>query len=496
MTTDSTEDKYRNLFENMRDAIYLSSTDGRFVDVNRAMVELLGYESKEELLEIHIPRDFYHSEGEREKIMAEMAKNGYARDCEVEIKRKDGSKLVVLETCRERRDGNGNLAGYEGILHDITARKEEEKLRESIYRISEAVHSTRDFDELLHSIHEIVNGLMPAKNFFIALFDSDTGKFSLPYFADEYGEKPLSEKLWNGLTGYVLRTGKAMLVTPEIFGKLAAKGEVERMSTPSKCWVGAPLKIKGRSIGVLVVQSYTDGTTFTEKDKRVLEFVSDQVAMAIERKRAEREILELNEMLHLVNKIMRHDILNDMNVIRGMVEIYSEDGDKELMERAFRRIDKSVELIRRMRDLEMLLSSGKELGEYSTREIAESVAGNYDAEFNITGDCTVMADEAFHSVMDNIVRNAVVHGGTDKIDIIIESRGKECDIRIADHGKGIPDEIKEKIFNERFRHGETGGTGLGLYIVKKTIERYGGSIHVEDNEPRGAVFVIKLKNKS
>jgi len=220
------------------------------------------------------------------------------------------------------------------------------------------------------------------------------------------------------------------------------------------------------------------------------------VAMAIERKRAEREILELNEMLHLVNKIMRHDILNDMNVIRGMVEIYSEDGDKELMERAFRRIDKSVELIRRMRDLEMLLSSGKELGEYSTREIAESVAGNYDAEFNITGDCTVMADEAFHSVMDNIVRNAVVHGGTDKIDIIIESRGKECDIRIADHGKGIPDEIKEKIFNERFRHGETGGTGLGLYIVKKTIERYGGSIRVEDNKPKGTVFVIKLKSKS
>jgi len=71
-----------------------------------------------------------------------------------------------------------------------------------------------------------------------------------------------------------------MLVTPEIFGKLAENGEVERISTPSKCWVGAPLKIKGRSIGVLAVQSYTDGTTFTEKDKRVLEFVSDQVAMA------------------------------------------------------------------------------------------------------------------------------------------------------------------------------------------------------------------------
>ncbi|RLF64335.1 MAG: hypothetical protein DRN33_02395 [Thermoplasmata archaeon] len=120
---------------------------------------------------------------------------------------------------------------------------------------------------------------------------------------------------------------------------------------------------------------------------------------------------------------------------------------------------------------------------------------NYELEFKIKGNCTIKADEAIHSVIDNIVRNAVVHSGTDRMDIEMKSNNEECEIRIADYGKGIPDKIKEKIFDERFKHGDTGGSGLGLYIVRKTIERYGGSIHVENNEPNGTVFVIKLRRQ-
>ena len=97
------------------------------------------------------------------------------------------------------------------------------------------------------------------------------------------------------------------------------------------------------------------------------------------------------------------------------------------------------------------------------------------------------------SVIDNIIRNAIVHGEANKIDITTKGKDDICEIRIADYGIGIPDKIKEKVFNEGFRYGETGGTGLGLYIVKKTVDRYGGSIHVEDNKPNGTVFVIKLK---
>ena len=103
-----------------------------------------------------------------------------------------------------------------------------------------------------------------------------------------------------------------------------------------------------------------------------------------------------------------------------------------------------------------------------------------------------MADEAFTSVIDNIVNNAIIHGKTDKIDIEVTSDKNICQIMIIDYGKGIPDEIKKRIFDEEFSYGENRGTGLGLYIVKKNIERYGGTIEVKDTKPHGATFIIKL----
>jgi len=96
-------------------------------------------------------------------------------------------------------------------------------------------------------------------------------------------------------------------------------------------------------------------------------------------------------------------------------------------------------------------------------------------------------------VFENIMRNAVIHGKTERIDVDISSNNSECEIRIADYGKGIPDDIKGNIFEEGLSFGDSRGSGLGLYIVKKTIERYGGSIMVEDNKPKGTIFTIKLK---
>ena len=97
------------------------------------------------------------------------------------------------------------------------------------------------------------------------------------------------------------------------------------------------------------------------------------------------------------------------------------------------------------------------------------------------------------SVLENIMRNAVIHSKTDRVDVDISSKDKSCQIKIADYGKGIPEPIKENIFEEGISFGDSKGSGLGLYIVKKTIERYGGSIVVEDNIPQGTIFTIKLK---
>jgi len=115
-------------------------------------------------------------------------------------------------------------------------------------------------------------------------------------------------------------------------------------------------------------------------------------------------------------------------------------------------------------------------------------------EYHIRGTGEVYADSAIYSVLDNIVSNAVKHSGTDRIDITVDQNQNLCIVRIVDYGRGIPDEMKTAIFEEGFHYGPSGRSGIGLYIVKKTIERYYGSVHVEDADPRGTAVVISLRS--
>jgi signal transduction histidine kinase len=213
-----------------------------------------------------------------------------------------------------------------------------------------------------------------------------------------------------------------------------------------------------------------------------------------ERKKREEELELLLEQIKLINKISRHDIINDLSVIKSALRLYGRSKEEALLEEASAYVNKSVELINRMRELEIFIYSHRGLKLYPVTEVLKEVLASYPAiAFNIEGEGQVLADESLNSVIDNIISNAVVHGKTDKIDIKIGGRGEYCEIKIADYGVGIPEELKEQIFEEEFAYGETGGTGLGLYIVKKAMETYGGHVRVEDNTPRGAVFVLALR---
>ncbi|MBT5421249.1 MAG: HAMP domain-containing histidine kinase, partial [Candidatus Cloacimonetes bacterium] len=100
---------------------------------------------------------------------------------------------------------------------------------------------------------------------------------------------------------------------------------------------------------------------------------------------------------------------------------------------------------------------------------------------------------AISPVFTNLITNSIKHGKAKNINIEVTSKNDMCEIRFIDDGVGIPDKIKFKIFQEGFYYGKTGHTGIGLHIVKKTIDRYGGYIYAENNKPKGAVFVIGLK---
>ena len=176
--------------------------------------------------------------------------------------------------------------------------------------------------------------------------------------------------------------------------------------------------------------------------------------------------------------------------------MYKEYG-KESVEEVFKDIAsasiRSKDLVNQMKDLESAISSGSELTKLDVEtEIKKSAKTFSDLNISIEGGGSVMADSAFPAIFSNFFRNSIMHGGAKNIHIKIKENKNNIEITTADDGKGIPDEVKPKLFNEGAKFGETGNTGLGLYIIRKTIERYGGTIRVENNKPKGARFIVSL----
>jgi PAS domain S-box-containing protein len=202
---------------------------------------------------------------------------------------------------------------------EASENKRMEKVNESILKISEATNSSKNLDELFHSIHQVISNLMPADNFYIALFDPVSELLSFPYFVDEFDSPPAPKPPGQGLTEYVLRTGKPLLASPEVFARLEKRGEVESIGAPSIDWLGVPLITDGKTIGVLVVQTYTEGVRYGEEEKNILKFVSDQVAMAVERKKSEEEVQERERFLSSVFESIQDGISildQEYNIIR------------------------------------------------------------------------------------------------------------------------------------------------------------------------------------
>jgi len=161
---------------------------------------------------------------------------------------------------------------------------------------------------------------------------------------------------------------------------------------------------------------------------------------------------------------------------------------------ALDRITICIEKINQMKDLELFYSSHSDLTIYSVTDVLEDVIKLHPSTtFNIQGQSQVLANECFNSVFDNLISNAIIHGKTDTIDIKIEGDAKYCRISIADQGIGIPDEIKDKIFDKNFAYGETGKTGLGLYVVREVMQYYGGYVCVEDNTPKGTIVTLVFR---
>lgn len=290
------------------DAVCVVDPAGHFVYASAGCERIFGYTPQEmlgrQMLDMIHPDDRARTLNAAEGVMGGTPNPNF----ENRYIRKDGSVAHIMWSARWSPQEGVRIA----VARDITARKRAEAVQAALLAISEAAHIATDLLDLFHQIHAIIGGLLPARNFFVALYDEERDVLSFPYFLDEHDATPAPRPLGTGtLSAEIIRTGEALLLKPGMQERLSPRVRTI-IGSESLDWLGVPLTSQARTFGALVVQSYSGDTRYTEEDKQLLQFVSAQIATAIERKQNEtrlRHIAQHDALTNLPNRKLFDDRL-------------------------------------------------------------------------------------------------------------------------------------------------------------------------------------------
>ncbi|KYC44644.1 MAG: sensory histidine kinase AtoS [Candidatus Methanofastidiosum methylothiophilum] len=426
--------------------------EGVIVYVNDDTSRILGY-TKKELLGMEAT-NIYLNPSDREFLLKELYEEGKIQNFNVKLKTKNG-KLVECKLEKSVfRDSEGNILGHTGTIKDIQL---ESDLRQKL----------ENENKKLFSVLE----QMPV---YICLYDSNRNiVFANKYLKNRF-KKIESNKCYKIFYDY-----------------------------KEPCEICPVLKVFETNEPIVYEKTQKDGKIFelhtypfldNEGNKFVLELGID----ITQRKKTEEQMIQINETLEILNKILRHDILNDLTVALNFCDLISTE-DVDIKERVMKSISKSVELIENAREFEKTFNGNfwsKEVKLFDIKSKINDLTKHYpEIKINLLGNCRILVDESIIIVFDNIIRNARLHGKADEINISIKRDGKYCEVSFADNGIGIPEEAKNKLFEEGFSFGPNKGSGLGLYISKKIIEKHGGIITATDNKPKGTIINLRFKSE-
>lgn len=179
------------------------------------------------------------------------------------------------------------------LKKELVERKHSENINKTLFAISNAVNITLNLEDLYRQTHTLLSEIIDVTNFFIALVNEQEHTISFPYYVDTVDLDFLPIADFNpeeSLTGLVVSKRKAVLLKREPLKAMSAKNGVQ--GPVPVVWIGVPLMIKDEVIGVIAVQSYTNPDLYTEQDLKIMSSISDQIAIAIDRKRTEDELRE------------------------------------------------------------------------------------------------------------------------------------------------------------------------------------------------------------
>jgi len=485
------EEKYRTVVTRANDGIAVIQA-GIIKFANPRLAELAGY-TVEEIVERPFSDFLFPDELQYAKNIYDSRMSGLEVPSKYEMRlhKKNGDYLFA--------DVNSSVIPYKDqpslliIIRDATQRKQTEKLKDSIFRISEAAISSETLEELFQCIHKVIADLMPANNFYIALYDQQTNMLSFPYFVDECDQPDPPHPPGRGLTEYVLRTGSPLLASPEVFADLERRGEVESVGAPSIDWLGVPLNINGKTIGVLVVQSYAEGIRFGEEEKNILKFVSDQVAMTVHRKKAEDQIRASLQEKDVLLKEIHHRVKNNMQVISSLLNLQSHHVTDPFVLDMFR---ESQRRIRSMALIHERLYQSSDLSRVEFSQYLRNLAIHLFHSYQIDSSrvhLTMDAEEVFLNIntaipcgliVNELISNALKHAFPNgrNGEVAIELHQIEGDgycLRVRDNGVGFPEGLD-------FRQTGT----LGMQIISTLVSQIDGRLDFQSQN--GTSFILEF----
>ncbi|WP_050033159.1 PAS domain-containing protein [Halorubrum halophilum] len=430
----------------------------------------------DESVELEEAMEFYHPD-DREAIRTafdRLTEEGEPYDLELRIVTASGQTRWIRAIGDPQFGDAGDVVGALGLFQDITERKE--------YEI--ALEATR---EELRKIIDLVPDLVFVKN--------RDGEYLLANeaTAEAYGKTP--EEVEGRSEGEIIPDAEDSTEFRQDDLEVIESGEPKAIGEETLTTAAGETRIL-QTVKIPYKMPETG-------EDAVLGYARD----VTELKEYERTLEQQRDSLTLLNQVVRHDIRNQLMVVESYTELL-EDSLPDDQSRTYARTvieaaKQAAEITETAKDVtDVLLQVGSDrtpmrLRDELTEQI-ERVRSDQDrATVSVEGpipDVAVLADDLLESVFRNLLTNAVVHNNEDVAEIAVSARVVDDAVRvsIADNGPGIEDKHKEQIFLEGEKGLESGGTGIGLYLVKTLVDKYGGDVWVEDNEPTGSVFVVEL----
>lgn len=195
----------------------------------------------------------------------------------------------ALESRIAERTCELQLANRE-LQAEIIERKRAEELQGALFRITDLANTSATLEHFYAAVHGVVDELIVARNFYIALLGDDGQTLHFPYSIDEHNLVRMSRQVGHGLTEYLIDSGKPLLADPEVVARLSAQGKVVQHGPPAHSWLGVPLLLGGKSRGCVVVQSYSSQVRYTAHDQNLLSFVAHHIGSGLSRQRGRESL--------------------------------------------------------------------------------------------------------------------------------------------------------------------------------------------------------------